>query len=139
MRRCGENISFKETARYLQFHETASHVHTHMLTLSLSLTLVILIARRQKQRRKTWNVHEDILERATGGDGTLPGGMPPDMLPQLMPNPELMTLMSNLKMQDVMKLMMATGGQGALEVVMIEDKEVNEIVNKLNSIMDDAM
>jgi len=64
--------------------------------------------------------------------------MPPEMLKQLMSNPELMTLMSNPKMQDVMKLMM-TGGQDALEVAMIEDKEVYEIVNKLNSIMGDAI
>ena len=61
------------------------------------------------------------------------------MLTQLMPNPELVTLMSNPKMQDFMKLMMTAGGQEALEVAMIEDKEVYEIVNKLNSIMGDAV
>ena len=49
--------------------------------------------------------------------------MPPDMLKQLTSNPELMALMNNPKMQDVMKLMM-TGGQDALEVAMIEDRNL---------------
>jgi len=38
------------------------------------------------------------------------GGMPPDMLKELMSNPELMELLQSVKMQDAMKLMM-TGGQ----------------------------
>mmetsp|Transcript_3806 Transcript_3806/g.5721 ORF Transcript_3806/g.5721 Transcript_3806/m.5721 type:complete len:219 (+) Transcript_3806:100-756(+) len=83
-------------------------------------------------------IDDEILKKATGGDGTLPGGMPPEMLQQLMSNPELMTLMSNPKMQDVMKLMM-TGGQEALEREMQKDKDVYEIVTKLNSIMGGAM
>ena len=78
------------------------------------------------------------MEDAIGGDGTLPGGMPPDMLKQLMSNPELMALMSNPKMQDVMKLMM-TGGQESLEKEMKDDKEVYEIVTKLNEIMGSSM
>lgn len=78
------------------------------------------------------------MEDAIGGDGTLPGGMPPDMLKQLVSNPELMALMSNPKMQDVMKLMM-TDGQEALEKEMQNDKEVYEIVTKLNEIMGSSM
>jgi hypothetical protein len=53
-------------------------------------------------------------------------------------NPELMTLMQNPKMQDVMKLMM-TGGSEALEKAMEEDREVYEIVSKLNTVMGNAM
>lgn len=83
-------------------------------------------------------IDDDILEQATGGDGTLPGGMPPDMLQNLMSNPELMTLMQNPKMQDVMKLMM-TDGSEALEKKMREDKEIREIVTKLNSVMGNLM
>ena len=28
-------------------------------------------------------INDDIMERVTGGDGTLPGGMPPDVLQNL--------------------------------------------------------
>jgi hypothetical protein len=81
---------------------------------------------------------DDLLDKIKGGDGTLPGGMPPEMLQNLMANPELMTLMQNPKMQDVMKLMM-TGGSEALEKAMEEDREVYEIVSKLNTVMGNAM
>jgi len=95
------------------------------------------------KQRDTFNeqkmeIDDEILEKVMGGDGTLPGGMPPDMLKQLISNPELMTLMQNPKMQDVMKLMMTDGAQ-ALEKAMEEDSEVYEIVTKLNSIMGDTM
>lgn len=53
-------------------------------------------------------------------------------------NPELMTLMQNPKMQDVMKLMMTDGAQ-ALEKAMQDDREVYEIVTKLNAVMNNAM
>lgn len=81
---------------------------------------------------------DDIVAKATGGDGTLPGGMPPDMLQKLVSNPELMALMRNPKMQDVMKLMM-TDGSEALEKAMEEDKEIFDIVSKLNSVMGETM
>ena len=64
--------------------------------------------------------------------------MPPDMLKQLMANPELMKLMTNPKMQEVMKTMM-TGGQAELEKAMQEDKEVYELVTKLNGIIGNSM
>ena len=41
-------------------------------------------------------------------------------------------------MQDVMKLMM-TDGSEALEKAMREDKEIREIVTKLNSVMGNLM
>lgn len=80
---------------------------------------------------------EDI-EKVVGGDGKLPGGMSPDMLKQLMGNPELMSLIQSPKMQEAMKLMM-TGGQEALEKKMAEDAEIREMVVKLNEIMASAM
>ena len=64
--------------------------------------------------------------------------MPPDMLKSLMSNPELMELMQNPKMQEVMKMMMS-GGQESIEKAMEEDKEVYEIVTKLNSILADSI
>jgi len=70
-----------------------------------------------------------------GGDGTLPGGLPPDMLKKLMSNPELTSLLQSPKMQEAMRLMM-TGGQSALEKAMQEDHEVYEVVTKLNKVME---
>jgi|EP00979_Chaetoceros_neogracilis_P019272 predicted transcriptional regulator len=84
------------------------------------------------------DIEDDILKKVTGGDGTLPGGMPPEMLKQLMSSPEVMELLSNPKMQEVMSIMME-GGQDAIEVAMIEDKEVYELVTKLNEVMGKAM
>lgn len=68
----------------------------------------------------------------------MPGGMPPDMLKSLVSNPELMELMQNPKMQEVMKMMMS-GGQESIEKAMEEDKEVYEIVTKLNSVLADSI
>lgn len=49
-----------------------------------------------------------------------------------------MALMQNPKMQDVMKLMM-TDGQEALEKAMEEDKEIFDIVSKLNTVIGETM
>ncbi len=90
------------------------------------------------QNGNNLELDNDVLEEAIGGDGTLPGGMPPDMLKQLVSNPDLMALMNDPKMQDVMRLMM-TGGQEVLEQEMEKDKEVYELVTKLNEIMGKVM
>ena len=55
------------------------------------------------------NISDEDLQKVVGGDGTLPGGMPPDMLQKLMTNPELMALLQSPKMQEAMKLMMTDG------------------------------
>ena len=81
---------------------------------------------------------DEVLEKAAGGDGTLPGGMPPDMLKTLMSNPELVSLLQNPKMQTVMKTVM-TDGQGALEEEMKNDPETYELIMKLNRIMGSTM
>mmetsp|Transcript_39082 Transcript_39082/g.72198 ORF Transcript_39082/g.72198 Transcript_39082/m.72198 type:complete len:215 (-) Transcript_39082:199-843(-) len=84
------------------------------------------------------DIEDEDIQQMVGGDGTLPGGMPPDMLQKLMANPELMALLQSPKMQEAMKLMM-TGGQSALEKAMEEDKEVYEIVTKLNEVMEGSL
>ena len=81
---------------------------------------------------------DDVLQEAAGGDGTLPGGMPPDMLKALMSNPELVSLLQNPKMQTVMKTVM-TDGEGALEEEMKNDPETYELIMKLNRIMGSTM
>ena len=93
-----------------------------------------------KQRigeKKSIDIDDEVLQSAVGGDGTLPGGMPPDMLKSLMANPELVELLQSEKMQSVMKLMM-TGGQEAMQEAMEEDQEIYELVMKLNKVMGES-
>lgn len=83
---------------------------------------------------KALEIDDTVLEGALGGDGTLPGGMPPEMLTSLLEDPEIVAMLRNPKMQEVMKLVM-TGGQEAFEEAMKNDSEMFEMVQKLNSIM----
>lgn len=83
---------------------------------------------------KALEIDESVLESALGGDGTLPGGMPPEMLQEMMSDPELIAMLRNPKMQEVMKLVME-GGQDAFEDAMKGDEEMMELVKKLNAVM----
>ena len=83
---------------------------------------------------KALEIDEGVLESALGGDGTLPGGMPPEMLQDMMSDPELIAMLRNPKMQEVMKLVME-GGQDAFEEATKGDAEMIELVKKLNAIM----
>jgi hypothetical protein len=83
---------------------------------------------------KALEVDDKVLENALGGDGTLPGGMPLDMLQEMLSDPELVSMLRNPKMQEVMKLVME-GGQDAFEEAMKSDQEMLELVKKLNLIM----
>jgi hypothetical protein len=83
---------------------------------------------------ESFEVSDEIIERSVGGDGTLPGGMPPDMLKSMMADPEIVAMLRSPKMQDVMKLLM-TEGQEALEEAMKNDQDTYECVQKLNQIM----
>jgi hypothetical protein len=78
----------------------------------------------------------DDIQKAVANDGTLPGGLDPEQLKTLIGNPEVMTLLQTVKMQEAMKVMM-TEGQEGLEKAMVEDQELKEIVTKLNEVMTD--
>ena len=82
----------------------------------------------------SFEVSDEMIENSVGGDGTLPGGMPPEMLKSMMSDPELVAMLRSPKMQDVMKLLM-TEGQEALEEAMKNDQGVYECVQKVNQIM----
>lgn len=84
------------------------------------------------------SIKDEDIEKVVGGDGNLPGGMSPEMLKDLLGNPELVVLLQNVKMQEVMKLTMS-GGQEALQEAMEKDPETRELVMKLNQIMGSAM
>ena len=83
---------------------------------------------------ETFEVSDEMIDKATAGDGTLPGGMPPEMLKSMMSDPDLVNMLRSPKMQEIMKVVM-TEGQQSLEEMMKEDKEVYECVQKLNQIM----
>ncbi|KAL3784066.1 hypothetical protein HJC23_013281 [Cyclotella cryptica] len=90
--------------------------------------------RNAKTSETFLDVDEKTLENSLGGDGTLPGGMPPEMLQKMMSDPELVTMLRSSKMQEVMKLVME-GGKEAFDEAMTGDKEMFECVQKLNTIM----
>jgi hypothetical protein len=79
-------------------------------------------------------VQDEDIEKAVASDGTLPGGMSPDMLKKLTGNPEVMILLQSIKMQEAMTLMMA-GGRGDLEKAMARDPEMQEVVVKLDAVL----
>ena len=60
--------------------------------------------------------------------------MSPEMVQQLMKNPELVELLKDPKMQECMQIMM-TEGQEGLEQKMKNDVELRDKVIKLNKIM----
>eukprot|EP00903_Cladosiphon_okamuranus_P016355 g15083.t1 len=85
---------------------------------------------------------EDLLDKEklkdlTAADGTLPGGMTPEMLSKMVSNPELMVLMQNPKLQEIMKKVMA-GGPSAMEE-MQKDPETGELLQKLEKAMGSIM
>jgi len=79
-------------------------------------------------------IKDEDLERIKANDGTLPGGMNPEMLKKLMGNPDLMTLLQSPKMQEAMQLMM-TGGREELEKAIVGDPELQKVVQKLDTVM----
>ena len=83
---------------------------------------------------ETFEVSDELIESSVGGDGTLPGGMPPEMMKAMMADKELVAMLRSPKFQDIMKLVMS-GGQDELEMAMKEDQETYECVQKLNQIM----
>ena len=83
---------------------------------------------------ETFEVSDELIESSVGGDGTLPGGMPPEMMKAMMADKELVAMLRSPKFQDIMKLVMS-GGQDELETAMKEDQETYECVQKLNQIM----
>lgn len=85
---------------------------------------------------KKVEIRDEDIQKAVANDGTLPGGLDPEQLKTLIGNPEVMTLLQTVKMQEAMKVMM-TEGQEGLEKAMMEDQELKEIVTKLNEVMTD--
>ena len=73
------------------------------------------------------------LDEATAADGTLPGGMSPDMLQAATQDPEIMALLRNPKLQDLMRKMMAAGPQAASEMLS-SDAEARMLISKFQAL-----
>lgn len=80
------------------------------------------------------DINADDINAAVANDGTIPGGLTPDMFQTLIGNPELMAMLQSIKMQEAMALMM-TGGREELEAKLKNDPELQETVQKLDAIM----
>jgi hypothetical protein len=83
---------------------------------------------------KKLEIKDEDLDQIKANDGTLPGGMSPEMLKRLMGNPEIMALLQSPKMQDAMKLMM-TGGREELEKAIVADPELQKVIEKLSIVL----
>ncbi|KAL3945825.1 MAG: hypothetical protein SGBAC_000097 [Bacillariaceae sp.] len=83
---------------------------------------------------KKLEINDEELEQAVAADGTLPGGMDPDMFKSLLSNPDVMALLQNSKMQEAMKIMMTEGEEG-IQKAIAEDPELFEIVKELNALL----
>jgi hypothetical protein len=88
----------------------------------------------QQFKEQKIDIRDEDIDAAVANDGTLPGGLSPDMFKKLTSNPEIMMLLQSTKMQEAMKLMM-TGGREELEKKLQKDPELQETVEKLDSIM----
>jgi hypothetical protein len=69
---------------------------------------------------------------AVASDGGLPGGMSPEKLQELMANPELMAMLTNPRLQDVMRKVMTEGPEAASSEM--EDPEVKEMLAKIKGL-----
>lgn len=56
--------------------------------------------------------NEEVISQATSKDGTLPGGLSPQIVKAMASDPEIMRLLRDPKMQDVMKAVMTSGPEG---------------------------
>eukprot|EP00590_Aulacoseira_subarctica_P002173 CAMPEP_0172416816 /NCGR_PEP_ID=MMETSP1064-20121228/3313_1 /TAXON_ID=202472 /ORGANISM="Aulacoseira subarctica , Strain CCAP 1002/5" /LENGTH=151 /DNA_ID=CAMNT_0013154729 /DNA_START=229 /DNA_END=684 /DNA_ORIENTATION=- len=77
---------------------------------------------------------DDRINAVLSSDGNLPGGLAPNQLKKLVRNPDLMTMLQSVKVQEIMKLMM-TSGPEALQKAMEEDINTKQLVMKLSEVM----
>jgi hypothetical protein len=78
--------------------------------------------------------NEDVIQAAVANDGSLPGGLSPEMFQKLTSNPEIMVMLQNTKVQEAMQLIM-TSGPSELERQLQEDPELREKVQKLQGLL----
>lgn len=83
---------------------------------------------------KKVKIDDNDIDQVLANDGSLPGGMKPETLKKMMGNPEVMSMLQNIKVQEAMKLIMS-GRQEDLEKALAEDPEMSEVVGQLNQLL----
>ena len=73
------------------------------------------------------------INEAVAKDGSLPGGLSPEMLKALSSNPEVMRMLKDPKMQDIMRAVM-TGGPEAMKKY-LSDPDAVLLLQNLSSVM----
>lgn len=72
----------------------------------------------------------ELVKDAVADDGTLPGGLPPDLMKALASDPEIMSFLREPKMQEIMKAVMG-GGPDALKKYM-SDPDAIRMLDRLS-------
>ena len=81
-------------------------------------------------------IDEDILNNIdtsdlTAQDGSMPGGLPPEVMKAMASDPEIMNMLKDPKMQEIMKAMMS-GGPEAMKKYM-SDPDAVALLGKVSS------
>ena len=72
---------------------------------------------------------DDMINQVKAKDGTLPGGLPPEMMKALSADPEIMTMLRDKKMQDIMAAVMEGGPDGMKKY--LSDPDAMLLIEKL--------
>lgn len=84
------------------------------------------------------DVADEVLEDVTGGDGSLPGGLEPQMMKALSSDPEVMRFLQDPKLIGIMKECMS-GGPAAMQAYLQKDPDAAVLLQKLSQVMEKAM
>ena len=94
------------------------------------------VAERMTGETTQPSVKEADLDSFKAGDGSLPGGLSPEMMSKLASNPEVMSMLSNPKLQEIMKSVMEGGPDAAGDLM--QDPETKELMQKMNAALTEA-
>eukprot|EP00981_Chlorochromonas_danica_P012821 scaffold5444_cov181-Ochromonas_danica.AAC.2 len=76
-------------------------------------------------------IDDDLINKAKSKDGTLPGGLPPEMVKALTSDPQILQMLRDPKMQDIMQAVM-TGGPDAMKRY-LADPDSLVLLERLNA------
>jgi len=82
-------------------------------------------------------INDDVIMGVTAKDGSLPGGMSPQMVKALASDPEIVSLLRDPKMQSIMRDMMISGPEGVKKY--LSDPDAIVLLQKLSTVMQRAM
>lgn len=80
--------------------------------------------------------NDEMMSQVQAKDGTLPGGLPPEIMKALSADPEVMTMLKDKKMQDIMMAVMEGGPDGMKKY--LSDPDAMLLINKLGKAINRA-